>query len=154
MIKITNGDIFKSKSEAIVNTINCVGVMGKGIALTFKKLYPHMFTEYVKLCKKKEIYIGRLFIYEPDNGNFKYVINFPTKTDWRCKSKIEDIEIGLEILIKKINQLGIESISLPALGCNCGGLKWTDVMPIMLNAFSHDDIKKKVDVYIYRPLGK
>lgn len=153
MLRITKGDIFRAKVEAVVNTVNCVGVMGKGIALLFKKAYPQMFKEYVALCKKKELYIGRLFIYEPENDDkFKYIINFPTKRHWRENSRLEDIEVGLEVLIKKIKTLGIKSIAIPALGCNNGKLEWDSVLPLLLMAFSDEDIRKEVDVYIYRPL--
>jgi len=152
MLKITSGDIFKAKTEAIVNTVNTVGIMGKGLALQFKHAYPDMYKEYVKICKAKELYVGRLFIYEPDDDKFKYIINFPTKKHWRDNSKLKDIKVGLEVLVKKIKLLKIKSISVPALGCNNGKLNWDDVMSLMLENLMPLAMNNNIDIYLYKPL--
>lgn len=150
-VQIKSGDLLKEKSDAIVNTVNCVGVMGKGIALQFKQRWPSNFKEYEAASKRKEIKIGKMFIY--DLGEWEkpqYIINFPTKVHWRGDSKLEYIKDGLRDLVKQVKRLGIESISLPPLGCGNGGLDWDDVRELIFAAFKdYPDI----DVHLYEPKG-
>ncbi len=139
-------NILKADTEAIVNTVNCVGVMGKGLALQFKKAYPEMFLEYQQACKSGECAIGKVWIWEiPSLINPKYVMNFPTKNDWRNASTIEYIKSGLVSLVQELNRLKIKSVSIPMLGCRNGGLAWSQVQPLITEAFAGSDI----DVHLY-----
>lgn len=114
MIKLTQGDILKADTEALVNTVNCVGVMGRGIALQFRKAFPENFKSYKKACKNREVKPGKMFIYDLNRiSNPHFIINFPTKRHWRNKSRLEDIELGLQDLIKVIQQQKIHSIAIP-----------------------------------------
>lgn len=132
MIKFTSGDILRADAEAIVNTVNCVGVMGRGIALQFKKAWPDNFKAYATACKQKEVQPGNMFITETDQlTNPKYIVNFPTKRHWRGASKIEDIELGLVALAQDIQGKGIKSIAIPPLGSGLGGLEWRDVLQLI-----------------------
>jgi len=149
MIKYTTGNIIEANTEAIVNTVNTVGVMGKGIALAFKKAFPDNYKIYKKLCQSKEFNIGDLLITNTGQLTPKYVINFPTKEHWRRKSKIEYVEIGMQELVKEINLKNIKSISIPPLGCGNGGLNWKKVKPIILKNL--ENLANKVDVIIYEP---
>lgn len=137
-IQPTTGDLLKQQDvDAIVNTVNCVGVMGKGIALQFKKKWPANFKAYAAACKAGQVRLGEMFIY--DLGALatpRYIINFPTKGDWRSASKLSDIESGLVDLVNKINALGIQSIAMPPLGCGNGGLDWKTVKPRIESHFS------------------
>ncbi len=146
-VKVKSGDLLKENVEAIVNTVNCVGVMGKGIALQFKQRWPRNFQAYEAACKRKEVKPGKMFIY--DMGEWakpRYIINFPTKTHWRGDSKIEYIESGLRNLVSEVGRLKIKSIALPPLGCGNGGLDWDDVKRLIAAAFeTHPDVQ--VDVF-------
>lgn len=126
-----SGNIFAEPVEAIINTVNCVGVMGKGIALEFKKIWPENYKEYKKLCDSKQLRPGVLFVYEQsdlfDYKQPRYLVNFPTKVHWRSKSRIEYIELGLDALIREIRDRKIRSIAVPPLGCGNGGLDWPTV---------------------------
>lgn len=136
MITKGKGNLLDASAEALVNTVNCVGVMGRGIALQFKKAYPDNFKEYSKACKLKDVQIGKMFVY--DRGslvNPRYIINFPTKKDWHEKSKLEYIDKGLQDLIDVIRRLKIKSVAVPPLGCGNGGLSWDDVWPRIEGAF-------------------
>lgn len=149
MITYKTGDILKENVEAIVNTVNCVGVMGRGIALQFKKMFPENFKSYAAVCKKKELQPGSMFVFEPKQLiNPKYIINFPTKRHWRGKSRIEDIESGLSALVEEIRTRQIKSIAIPPLGAGLGGLPWIQVKKRILGAFSDLSI---VDVVIFEP---
>lgn len=139
------GDILKSKMSVLVNTVNCVGVMGKGIALDFKKTYPNMFFEYSKMCKDKKIQPGHIYPYYID-GKIS-ILNFSTKDHWRNPSKISYIKSGLEQFVNEYKSLGIKSIAFPPLGCGNGGLHWDYVGPLMYSYLSKLDI----DVEIYAP---
>ncbi len=151
MIEITQGDILSANAEALVNTVNCVGVMGRGIALQFKKMFPENFKEYKKVCDNKELKPGKMFIYDLDSiGNPRYVINFPTKRHWKGKSRMEDIEAGLQTLIKEVSNRDIRSIAIPPLGCGLGGLPWVDVRTKIEEAFQH---LTEVKVLLYEPKG-
>lgn len=129
MIIYVAGDLLKSNAQTLVNAVNTVGVMGKGVALTFKQAYPEMFTQYQALCAAKQFQVGSLWLYKsPD----KWVLNFPTKTHWRSPSKLEYIEAGLQKFREIYFQMSITSIAFPRLGCGAGGLDWeSQVRPLM-----------------------
>jgi O-acetyl-ADP-ribose deacetylase (regulator of RNase III) len=151
MITYKTGDIFKEEADAIVNTVNCVGVMGRGIALQFKKRFPENFRVYEAACKQKKVVPGKMFVHE--TGSLigpKYVINFPTKRHWRGASRMEDIESGLQDLAEVITKQKLQSIVLPPLGCGLGGLDWHEVRARIENALSHlSDVK----VIVFEPKG-
>lgn len=151
MIEYTTGDILRDESEALVNTVNCVGVMGRGIALQFKKAWPENFKAYAAACKREEVQPGRMFVFE--TGRLtppRYIINFPTKRHWRGKSRIEDIEAGLEALLDVVRELGIRSLALPPLGSGLGGLDWVEVRTRIEAALSEfPDVR----VRVYEPKG-
>lgn len=130
MIRYTTGNILTADAEAVVNTVNCVGIMGRGIALQFKNAFPENFKAYEAACKRNEVQPGKMFVFETETlTNPKYIINFPTKRHWRGKSRIEDIESGLAALADEIRHHNIHSIALPPLGSGLGGLRWEDVRP-------------------------
>ena len=151
MIELTSGDILKDDSDAIVNTVNCVGIMGRGIALQFKNAWPENFKAYEAACKREEVQPGRMFVYEVGQLTTpRYIINFPTKRHWRGKSRIEDIESGLKALVGEIRQRGIRSIAIPPLGSGLGGLDWNDVRPRIEAAMRE---VPDVRVRIFEPKG-
>ena len=128
MIEYKTGNIFDEDVEALVNSVNCVGFMGRGIALQFKNIFPKNFRAYAAACKRSEIQPGRMFVFETKQmANPRYIINFPTKRHWRGKSRMEDIEAGLHALTQEIVTRGIRSIALPPLGSGLGGLNWAEV---------------------------
>ncbi|NKB53200.1 MAG: Appr-1-p processing protein [Boseongicola sp.] len=128
MIRYMTGDILRSEADALVNTVNCVGVMGRGIALQFKKAFPRNFEYYKNACDRGEVVPGKMFITERNALTApRFIINFPTKRHWRGKSRIEDIESGLVDLRQQIEARGIRSIAIPPLGSGLGGLNWPDV---------------------------
>lgn len=130
MIEYKCGDILREDAEALVNTVNCVGVMGRGIALQFKKAFPENFKAYAAACKNEEVQPGRMFVFETwQLTNPRYIINFPTKRHWRGKSRIEDIEVGLKALVDTVRRYNIRSIAIPPLGSGLGGLDWSEVRP-------------------------
>lgn len=143
MIEYKTGNILTEDAEAIVNTINCVGVMGRGIALQFKKRYPENFKKYAAACRNKEVVLGKMFVFKTEASTYpKYIINFPTKNHWRGKSKAEDIARGLDDLLGVILKKEIKSIALPPLGCGLGGLEWKKVKDIIEEKLSKfTDIK-------------
>ena len=150
MFEFKQGDLLEEKAEALVNTVNCVGVMGKGIALQFKQAYPENFRHYEKACKASEIQPGRIFTVATGSLlNPRYIINFPTKRYWRNNSKIEDIKSGLVALVQQVQRLDITSIAMPALGCGNGGLNWANVKPLIESAFAQ---LPDVQVIIFEPL--
>lgn len=151
MIEITQGDILKANVEAFVNTVNCVGVMGRGIALQFKKVFPENFTHYKAICDKKELTPGRMLVHELNSiGNPRYIINFPTKRHWKGKSRMEDIEAGLQALVEEVRNRSIQSIAIPPLGCGLGGLLWADVRMRIESVFQP---LKDVQVLLFEPKG-
>ena len=116
MMEFKTGDIFKTDAEALVNSVNCVGVMGRGIALQFKNMYPANFRAYAAACKREEVRPGRMFVYETGQlTNPRYIINFPTKRHWRSKSRIEDIESGIKALVQEVRTRDIRSMAMPPL---------------------------------------
>ncbi len=151
MIELTQGDILCADAEALVNTVNCVGVMGRGIALQFKKVFPENFKRYKAVCDRKELTPGKMFIYDLNSlYNPRYVVNFPTKRHWKGKSRMEDIETGLQTLVEEVRKRGIRSIAIPPLGCGLGGLRWADVRAKIKEAFQ--DLTD-VQVLLYEPKG-
>lgn len=131
MIDYTQGDILAAEAEALVNTVNCVGVMGRGVALHFKNAYPENFTAYAAACKRNEVQPGQMLVFETGLLAPRLIINFPTKRHWRGKSRIADIEAGMAALVGEIRARGIRSIAIPPLGSGLGGLSWRDVRPII-----------------------
>lgn len=130
MIVRGQGDILRADTEALVNTVNCVGYMGRGIALQFKRAFPENFKAYEAACKRGDVQPGRMLVFPTGQlSSPKYVINFPTKRHWRGKSRLADIDSGLDALVDEIRRLGIQSIAVPPLGCGLGGLDWSDVEP-------------------------
>jgi O-acetyl-ADP-ribose deacetylase (regulator of RNase III) len=128
MIEYCTGDILKADAEALVNTVNCVGIMGRGIALQFKNAFPENFRAYAAACRRNEVRPGRMFVFETKTfTNPKYIINFPTKRHWRGNSRLEDIEAGLVALAHEIRARNIRSIAIPPLGSGLGGLNWAEV---------------------------
>ncbi len=130
MIRFKTGDILAEDAEALVNTVNCVGVMGRGVALQFKKAFPANFRAYAAACRRLEVRPGRMFLFRTGQlTNPRYIVNFPTKRHWRGNSRSEDIQAGLNDLADVIRQLDIRSIAIPPLGSGLGGLNWNDVRP-------------------------
>lgn len=151
MIEVTQGNILRAGAEALVNTVNCVGYMGKGIALQFKQAFPANFAAYQKACKSHQVRPGRMFVYATGNMfNPKYIINFPTKRHWRGRSRLDDIEAGLKALVKDVKGAGICSVAVPPFGCGLGGLDWNVVRPLIEEAFRElPDIR----VLLFAPTG-
>jgi O-acetyl-ADP-ribose deacetylase (regulator of RNase III) len=153
MITFTEGNLLKARTEALVNTVNTVGVMGKGIALMFKEAFPENFRAYAAACKKQQIKVGRIFVTERQDwvGGPKWIINFPTKQHWRNPSKIEWIKEGLQDLERFIRKHEIKSIALPPLGSGNGGLDWKDVRAVIEAALGN---LKDVEVVVYEPTAR
>jgi O-acetyl-ADP-ribose deacetylase (regulator of RNase III) len=151
MIELTTGNLLESKAEALVNTVNCVGIMGKGIALQFKQAFPDNFEAYAKACKANEVKLGKMFLF-PRNTLYtpRYIVNFPTKDHWRSKSQLQDIENGLEDLKRIITERKISSIAIPPLGSGLGGLSWPKVKEKIIKVFA--DLPE-VKVFLYEPAG-
>lgn len=151
MIQLTKGNLLEAQAEALVNTVNCVGVMGKGIALQFKQAFPENYAFYRAACQRGEVQLGQMLVYETGHVlNPRYVINFPTKHHWKEKSRIENIESGLQALVDEVKQRGITSIAVPPLGAGSGGLAWSEVRPRIEAAFAP---LTAVRVLLYAPLG-
>jgi O-acetyl-ADP-ribose deacetylase (regulator of RNase III) len=152
MIKMSTGNLLEAPVEALVNTVNTEGVMGKGIALQFRLAYPDMFKAYADACKSKTVRLGRMDVF--DLGGLaagpRWIINFPTKGHWKAKSRLADIEAGLQDLILTVERLKIRSIAVPPLGCGNGGLAWEDVRPRIEEAFA---AAPGVEVHLYAPKG-
>lgn len=149
MIEPRKGNILEADAEALVNTVNGVGVMGKGIALQFKKAFPKNYDAYRRAAKEGAVYPGRMLVYATGTAvNPKFIINFPTKRHWKGRSRLEDIRAGLQALIGDIRRLGIRSIAVPPLGCGMGGLKWHEVKPLIQQSF--EEIPQ-VRVLLYEP---
>jgi O-acetyl-ADP-ribose deacetylase (regulator of RNase III) len=146
LVKIVKGDLFESEMQTLINAVNCVGVMGKGIALEFKKRFPEMYKDYVKKCKNGQVKLGEPYlyksIYEP------WIMNFPTKEHWWSVSQVKDIESGLDYLVKHYKEWGIASLAVPSLGCGEGHLEWRIVGPMLYRYLNKLDIP----VELYTPL--
>lgn len=150
MISFTQGNLLDSNTEAVVNTVNTVGVMGKGIALMFKDAFPANYREYASASERGEIQTGRMFVTERPSivGPPRWIINFPTKEHWRGKTQIEWIRSGLDDLRRVIQEKRIRSIAIPPLGCGNGGLDWRTVRPVIEQAL--EDLQD-VEITIYEP---
>lgn len=152
MIEYKSGDILHERAEALVNTVNCAGVMGRGVALQFKKGFPDNFKAYSVACKRNEVQPGKMFVFVTGEEmiNPRYIINFPTKRHWRGASRMEDIESGLSALTEVIKKYQIKSIAIPPLGSGMGGLDWNEVRTRIEGALRHLD---DVQVIIHEPHG-
>lgn len=141
------GDIFTSNAQTLVNTVNCVGVMGKGVALEFKKRFPAMCSDYEFRCSRKDVQLGEPYLYQDITG--LKILNFPTKGHWRSASRLADIESGLEYFSKHYLEWGITSIAMPPLGCGNGGLDWSEVGPLIYRKLH----ALPIDIEVYAPYG-
>tara|TARA_R110002051_G_scaffold140454_6_gene213418 strand:+ start:44460 stop:45518 length:1059 start_codon:yes stop_codon:yes gene_type:complete len=151
MIEYKTGDILREDADAIINTVNCVGVMGRGIALQFKKAFPDNFKAYATACKNHQVEPGRMFVFETGQLTApRYIVNFPTKRHWRGASRMEDIDAGLKALVETIQQYQITSIAVPPLGSGLGGLDWAEVKPRIESALKP---LNDVHVIVYEPKG-
>lgn len=149
MITEAQGNLLAADAEALVNTVNTTGVMGKGIALQFKRAYPAMFKDYARTAKNGGIKLGQMHVWPTGQMTGpRYIINFPTKGHWRAQSKLRDIAKGLEDMVGVVRALGIRSVAVPPLGCGNGGLDWSDVRPLIVKAF---EALPEVDVVLYPP---
>lgn len=147
MFKALIGDLFSSQAQTLVNTVNCVGVMGKGVALEFKKRFPAMFEDYAARCELKQVHLGEPYLYRDISG--RQIVNFPTKDHWRSPSRLVDIERGLDFFAKQIAEWGVTSVAMPPLGCGNGGLEWCEVGPLVYRKLHH----MPIDIEIYAPYG-
>lgn len=129
MTTVKTGNVLDESAEALVNTVNTVGVMGRGVALQFKQRFPENFKAYEKACARKEVVPGRMFVFETGDLFPRIIINFPTKRHWRYHSRMEDIDAGLEDLVRVLRERGVTSVAVPPLGCGLGGLDWNEVRP-------------------------
>ncbi|MCB0367653.1 MAG: macro domain-containing protein [Bdellovibrionaceae bacterium] len=145
MVTYVKGDIFKSPAQVLTNPVNCVGVMGKGLAFAFKNQFPGLFKDYKTRCDNNQVLPGQPYLWESETHQ---ILNFPTKRHWRDKSVLQDIDEGLKFLAENYEQMGIQSLALPALGCGLGGLQWSEVQPLVEQYLgSIPDL----DVYVYAP---
>ena len=145
MVTFVKGDIFQSPAQVLTNTVNCVGIMGKGVALEFKNRFPKLFNDYRQKCDNGQVVPGKPYLWEDESTQ---ILNFPTKRHWRDNSLLQDVEDGLKHLASSYEQMGLQSIAMPALGCGLGGLSWSDVQPLIekyLGAIPD------LDVYVYEP---
>lgn len=147
MFKTLIGDLFSSQAQVLVNTVNCVGVMGKGVAQEFKKRYPAMFEDYVRRCEAGRVRLGEPYLYCDASG--ACILNFPTKDHWRSPSRIKDIATGLDHLTAHLEDWGIRSLAMPPLGCGNGGLSWEEVGPLIYRKLAH----QPVEVELFAPYG-
>lgn len=150
MIKFVQGNILLDPSEAIVNPVNCVGVMGKGLALQFKEKYPENFKVYARACSRKQVHLGRVFTWKNTGEGHKWIVNFPTKRHWKDISYISDISTGVYDLYLFLQDHDVKSIAIPPLGCGLGGLRWDDVKSVILERLHV--LRDTVDIYIYTPV--
>lgn len=141
------GDMFASDAQTIVNTVNCVGVMGKGVALKFKERFPEMFEDYARRCERKSVRLGEPYVYDDHSG--VKILNFPTKDHWRSASRLSDIESGLNFLVDRYHAWNITSMALPPLGCGNGGLEWSEVGPLIYRKLH----KLPIDIEVFAPYG-
>ncbi|MCX6916738.1 MAG: macro domain-containing protein, partial [Verrucomicrobia bacterium] len=151
MIQYKTGNLLEANADALVNTVNSVGVMGKGIALQFKQAFPENYDQYRQACERGEVQPGRMFVFA--TGNLmgpRFIINFPTKRHWKGKSQIEDVDGGLDALVEVIRTNRIRSIAVPPLGCGNGGLDWRVVRPLIERKLSP---LANVEVLVYEPTG-
>jgi O-acetyl-ADP-ribose deacetylase (regulator of RNase III) len=153
MIQEMHGNLLEAQAEALVNTVNTVGVMGKGIALQFKRAFPANYKAYKRACDQGAVELGRMFIWDAGalgSDGPRYIVNFPTKKHWRSKSKLADVRSGLDDLVRQLKDLSIKSVAVPPLGCGNGGLEWRQVRPLIERAFEQ---VPDVTVLLYPPEG-
>jgi len=150
MVDIVKGNLLEADADALVNTVNTVGVMGKGIALQFKQAFPDNFRAYEKAVVAGEVVPGRMFVFNTGRLRPRYIINFPTKRHWRGRSRIEDIRSGLEDLVRVVRNLGTQTLAVPPLGCGNGGLDWRDIRPLIESAMAE---VPDVHVLLFEPSG-
>lgn len=152
MIKLTQGNLLAAPAQALVNTVNTVGIMGRGIALQFKQAYPAMFRDYERACRAGEVQLGKVQVFDLGGlmGGPRWIINFPTKGHWRADSRMADIDAGLKDLVATIRKLRIRSIAIPPLGCGNGGLDWNEVRPRIEAALAE---VPEVEALVYAPSG-
>ena len=146
-MRILIGDLLKSEAQTLINTVNCVGIMGKGIALEFKERFPDMFKDYVERCERKEVKPGVPYLFKtlfPPQ-----IVNFPTKDHWKSVSRVADVERGLQHLLDHFREWGITSLAIPSLGCGNGQLEWHVVGPLIYRYLQQIDIP----VEMYAPYG-
>lgn len=152
MITYRQGNLIEADVEAVVNTVNTVGAMGRGIALMFKERYPDNFRAYAAACRAGEVQIGRMFVTATSElSGPRWIINFPTKQHWRHPSRPEWIEAGLNDLVRVVREKGIRSLALPPLGCGNGGLDWRDVRPLIEEALAG---LPEVEIVAFEPTAK
>lgn len=152
MIEDAKGNLLQADVEALVNTVNCEGYMGRGIALQFKQAFPENFESYRRACQAKEVQPGKMHVFATGRLiNPRFIINFPTKRHWKSHSQLEDVEAGLRALIEDVRRLGINSIAVPPLGCGLGGLRWEEVRPLIERAFAE---LPDVRVALFAPHGE
>lgn len=148
MVTLSHGNLLDAPVEALVNSVNTVGVMGKGIALQFKRAFPENFKAYESACKRGEVQIGRLFIHQTGRLQPRWILNVPTKRDWRQPSRLSDVRKGIAALVAAVEQLDISSVAVPPLGCGAGGLSWSVVCPLIERAFAP---LEHVRVLVFQP---
>jgi O-acetyl-ADP-ribose deacetylase (regulator of RNase III) len=149
VVRVVRGDLFEAKTEALVNAVNTVGVMGKGLALQFKQRFGANFAAYRAACERGEVEVGRMFVY--DNGKPaqpRYIINFPTKRHWRDPARLEYVTLGLQDLRLQLAALGVRSVAVPALGCGLGGLDWSEVAPLIRQSL---ETEEHLEVLLFEP---
>jgi O-acetyl-ADP-ribose deacetylase (regulator of RNase III)/uncharacterized protein YwgA len=147
MFKALIGDLFESGAQTLVNTVNCVGVMGKGVALEFKKRFPANFEDYAARCRRKQVRLGEPYLFHDPSG--RWIVNFPTKNHWRGPARLSDIERGLDHFVRHLAEWGVQSVAMPPLGCGNGGLEWSEVGPLMYRKLH----LLPIDVEVYAPFG-
>ena len=151
MIELKSGNILEATAEALVNTVNCVGVMGRGIALQFRNAFPDNYRAYKTTCDRKEMLPGSVLVFDLNRfENPRMIINFPTKRHWKDKSRLEDIQAGLSDLVRVLREHHVKSVGIPPLGCGLGGLNWSEVRPVIERALA--DLRD-VHVYLFEPEG-
>ena len=148
MIHFVQGDLFASGCAALVNPVNCVGVMGKGLALHFRRRFPANFEAYRNACARRAVRPGRCFVFDAHAGRPRFVVNFPTKRHWRDPSRIEDIALGLDDLAGILRRHAVDSVAIPPLGCGLGGLPWPRVRALLLDRLAPCE---RVSIIIHEP---
>jgi len=137
-IQYSDNDLFACGAQALVNPVNCVGTMGKGLALAFKQNFPRNYQAYVQACRAGQIQPGRIMVFDRGTPSSpRYIINLPTKRHWRESSRLEDVEEGLRDMLRVLDRYAIESVGIPALGCGWGGLDWQIVRERMQDILAH-----------------
>ncbi len=150
MIELKQGDILLAEADALVNSVNCIGIMGRGIALQFRKAFPENFRVYQAACERNEVCPGKMLAYETGLLQPRFIFNFPTKRHWKGRSRIKDIDAGLRALVKEIRDRRVRSVAVPPLGCGLGGLDWNVVRRRIIRAF--EDLPN-VRVFLFEPAG-